>query len=109
MIPQESALFSRGCMLTSLWGRLMSAHCEGFCTSGAVVCPLRVAPERCSGGYGTVKNYLFLSTFMWFFSEKSTKSDRNSTTEKSVAFSCLRPGARNVRGPSNAIKNRSEE
>jgi len=32
---------------------------------------------------------LVLGTFMWFFSEKSTESDRNSTTEKSVVFSFI--------------------
>src|SRR5205823_6625181 len=86
MILHESTLYSRGCKLTSLWGRPMSDHCEDFCTSGAVVCPLLRAPERRSGGYGVVQTHCFLCTFMWFFSEKSTNSDRNSTTEKSEYF-----------------------
>src|SRR4029450_11674544 len=50
MVPHESALFSRDYKLTSLWGRPISDHCEGVCTSGAVVCPLRVAPARRSEG-----------------------------------------------------------
>jgi len=35
----------------------MSDHCEGFCTSGAVVCPLLVAPERHAEGYVMMKTY----------------------------------------------------
>jgi hypothetical protein len=57
MIPHESTLFSKGCKPTSLWGRTMSGHCEGFCASGTMVCPLRVAPERRLGGHGMVKTY----------------------------------------------------
>ncbi len=67
MIPHESALFSRGCKLTSLWGRPMSDHCEGFCTSGAVVCPLLVAPERRAGGYGMIQTWLIYGRW-WLLS-----------------------------------------
>jgi len=42
------------------------------------------APVRRARGCGLVQTHCFLGTFTWFFSEKSTKSDRNSTTEKSV-------------------------
>jgi integrase len=67
----------------------MSGHCEGVCTSGAMVCPRRGAPERRSRGHGLVKTHCFLCTFMRFFSENSMKSDRNSTTEKSEYLSAL--------------------
>ena len=83
MIPHESALFSKSCKSTSLWGRTMSGHCEGFCTSGAVICPLLVAPERFSGAYGLAQSYWFLCVFMGYPSETSMKCGRNSTTEKS--------------------------
>jgi len=33
MIPHESALFSRSCKSTLLWGRPLSGHCEGVCAS----------------------------------------------------------------------------
>src|SRR5215467_13536629 len=36
MVPHESALFSRGCTPTSLWGCPLSGHCEGVCTSGTM-------------------------------------------------------------------------
>ncbi len=39
MIPHASALFSRGCKLTSLWGRPISGHCEDVCTSEHFVYP----------------------------------------------------------------------
>ena len=61
----------------------MSDHCEGFCTSGAVICPLLVAPERFSGAYGLAQSYWFLCVFMGYPSETSMKCGRNSTTEKS--------------------------
>src|SRR3954466_16134425 len=83
MIPHESALFSTGCKTTCLWGRPMSGHCEGVCASGAMVCPPFVALERPLGEHGMVRTHWFLCVFTWFFSETGTKSDRNSTTEKS--------------------------
>src|SRR5215471_4467065 len=50
MIPHESALFSRGCKLTSLWGRPMLGHCEGVCTPDPMVCPLVCSSTRNIGG-----------------------------------------------------------
>jgi hypothetical protein len=84
MIPHESALRTIGCEHISLGNFVRHSHRAGFCPSGAMVCPLCLAPARCSRGYGMVKTHWFLCTFMRFFSENSMKSDRNSTTEKSV-------------------------
>ena len=40
MVSHESALFSRGCTPTSLWGCTLSGHCEGVCTTDIMVCAL---------------------------------------------------------------------
>src|SRR6266480_4539984 len=68
MIPHESALFSRGCKLTSLWDRPLSGHDEGVCISGAVVCPLLVTPTRRFGGYAWSEHidvYAFSRGSLW--------------------------------------------
>src|SRR5215217_4365062 len=55
MLPHESALCTIGCEYISLGSFVRHRHWEGFCTSGAVVCLLLVAPERRSGEYGWPK------------------------------------------------------
>ncbi len=71
MIPHESAFLSIGCKLTSLWGRPMSDHCEGFCTSGAVVGPLRVAPEGVRGDMSWSKAIDFYALSCGSFRKKA--------------------------------------
>ena len=46
MVPHESALCTRGCEYISRGSFVRHGHWEGFCPSGAMVYPLRVAYER---------------------------------------------------------------
>ena len=55
MVPHESALCTIGSEYISLGSFVRHRHWEGFCPSGAMVGPLRVAPERRSEGYGMVQ------------------------------------------------------
>src|SRR2546421_9781941 len=86
MVPHESALFSRSCKSTSLWGRPLSGHCEGVCDSRdpgvSSACGSRKAFERIWHG----QKPLILCTFTRYPSEASMKFRRNSTTEKSVSY-----------------------
>jgi len=46
MISHESALCTMGCEYISLESFVSHSHGEGFCPSGAMIYPLRVAPAR---------------------------------------------------------------
>jgi hypothetical protein len=45
MIPRESVLLAVHYEHISLGSFVRHGHCEGFCASGAMVCPLLVVPD----------------------------------------------------------------
>jgi hypothetical protein len=51
LVPCKSALLAISCEHVSLGRFGRHDHYEGFCASGAMVCPLLVTPTRRFGGY----------------------------------------------------------
>ena len=89
MIPRESALFSRGCKLSSL--RVVPCSVTGKASAPQVpwFVPCLWLQNGVRENIAWLKAIDFYATFMRFFSETSMKFGRNSTTEKSETQAAL--------------------